>query len=109
MRGGEIFVPDIPSTRIMDLAKEIAPDCEPVHIGIRPGEKLHELLISEDEARHTKQIEDCYIIMPQFPFWTEDTYFDMTDGQLPEGFRYSSETARKLTVEEIKSLLKEVN
>ena len=109
MRGGEIFVPIIPSTSIMDLVNAIAPGCEPVNIGIRPGEKLHELLISEDEARHAKQIEDCYIIMPEFPFWTEDSYFDMTEGALPENFRYSSETARKLTIDEIKGLIKEVN
>ncbi len=106
-RGGEIFVPIIPSTNIMDLAKVIAPGCEISVIGIRPGEKLHELLISEDEARHTKQIEDCYIIMPEFSFWTEDSYLDMTDGKLSDGFRYSSETARKLTLEEIKTLIKE--
>ncbi len=104
-RGGEIFVPIIPSTRIIDLADVIAPNSQLNFIGIRPGEKLHELLVSEDEARHSKHIQDCYIIIPEFPFWSEDTYFDTTDGQLPENFRYSSETARKLTVEEIRAII----
>ena len=53
MHGGEVFVPKIPSMNIMDLAKAVAPDCEVEHVGIRPGEKLHEVLVSEDEARHT--------------------------------------------------------
>ena len=64
MHGGEIFVPKIPSMRMLDLAETIAPGCEIETIGIRPGEKLHEVLVSEDEARNTVEVTGCYIIQP---------------------------------------------
>ncbi len=64
MHGGEIFVPKIPSMRLVDLAETIAPGCEIDTIGIRPGEKLHEVLVSEDEARNTLEVEDRYVIQP---------------------------------------------
>ncbi|HMA04820.1 MAG TPA: UDP-N-acetylglucosamine 4,6-dehydratase (inverting), partial [Methanomicrobiales archaeon] len=69
MEGGEIFVPKIPSMRLMDLADAIAPHAEKNFSGIRPGEKLHEVLITEDEARHTREYEDHFVVEPEFPFW----------------------------------------
>lgn len=90
MQGGEIFVPKIPSMNIMDLAQAIAPDCQIKYIGIRPGEKLHEALISEDEARHTVELEKMYVIQPLHPWWQ---MVDWPQAQaLPEGFCYTSDT-----------------
>lgn len=90
MKGGEIFVPKIPSMRITDLAKVIAPDCKVEIIGIRPGEKLHEVLLTEDEARHSKDMGDCFIIEPELRFWQKNN--GHKGKSLPEGFRYSSES-----------------
>lgn len=90
MRGGEIFVPKIPSMRITDLAKIVAPDCEVEIIGIRPGEKLHEVLLTEDEARHSKDMGDYFIIEPELRFWQKNNGHE--GKSLPEGFRYSSES-----------------
>jgi UDP-N-acetylglucosamine 4,6-dehydratase len=89
MHGGEIFVPKIPSMNIMDLAKVVAGDCAIREIGIRSGEKLHEVLISEDEARHTVELEDVYIIRPAHPWWKTENW---AGASLPEGFRYASDT-----------------
>lgn len=89
MYGGEVFVPKIPSMSIVDLAKALAPDCEIEEIGIRPGEKVHEVLISEDEARHALEFEDYFIIQPAHPWWGRDTW---VGGRAPkEGFVYSSD------------------
>lgn len=71
MLGGEIFVPKIPSMKVMDLAKAIAPDCDIEIVGIRPGEKLHEAMIMEDDARHTVEFDDHYVIQPEFPWWSK--------------------------------------
>jgi len=89
MKGGEIFVPKIPSMRITDLADVAAPGTKIEQIGIRPGEKLHEVMITEDESRHTKEFDSHYIVEPEFAFWTKTHYQD--GKHLPEGFRYSSE------------------
>lgn len=67
MQGGEIFVPKIPSMKIMDLAEAIAPDSQFEVVGIRPGEKIHESLISEDEARNTYELDTCYVISNKYP------------------------------------------
>src|ERR1700724_280202 len=69
MHGGEIFVPKIPSMRLVDLAQTIAPGCLVEYVGIRPGEKLHEVLVSEDEARNTVELDEMYIIQPSHPWW----------------------------------------
>jgi len=90
MRGGEIFVPKIPSMRLVDMATTVAPDCEVEYIGIRPGEKLHEVLVSEDEARQTLDAEDMYVIQPSHPWWCNDNWVGAK--ALPEGFRYTSDT-----------------
>jgi UDP-N-acetylglucosamine 4,6-dehydratase len=89
MEGGEIFVPKIPSMRVMDLAEVLAPGCRIEYIGIRPGEKLHEVLLSEDEARHAVSLGDRYVILPLHPWWDTGHWAD--GKRLPEGFRYSSD------------------
>jgi UDP-N-acetylglucosamine 4,6-dehydratase len=90
MRGGEIFIPKIPSMRIMDLVETVAPGCRVDFIGVRPGEKLHEILISEDESRQALEFDDMFVLEPVFPSWPTVA----RDGgkRPPTGFRYSSET-----------------
>jgi UDP-N-acetylglucosamine 4,6-dehydratase/5-epimerase len=90
MQGGEIFIPKIPSMSLMDLAKTIAPDAKIQNIGIRPGEKLHEILITEDEARHSKEYDTSFIIEPEFAFWHKKEF--PVGKPLPEDFRYTSDT-----------------
>jgi UDP-N-acetylglucosamine 4,6-dehydratase len=90
MHGGEVFVPKIPSMSITDLAAALAPGCEVAEIGIRPGEKVHEVLISEDEARHAIEFDDRFIIQPAHPWWGRDNWGDGKG--LPEGFVYASHT-----------------
>ncbi|MGC1653393.1 MAG: UDP-N-acetylglucosamine 4,6-dehydratase (inverting), partial [Candidatus Sulfotelmatobacter sp.] len=82
MHGGEIFVPKIPSMRMADLAETIAPGCEIEVIGIRPGEKLHEVLVSEDEARNTVEVEGMYVIRPSHPWWSGENW--VSGRALPE-------------------------
>jgi len=89
MHGGEIFVPKIPSMKITDLAETIAPGCAIECVGIRPGEKLHEVLVSEDEARNTLEAEDMYIIQPAHSWWRRENWGNARP--LPEGFRYTSD------------------
>ena len=89
MIGGELFVPKLPSMNIMDLAKVIAPECRTKIIGIRPGEKLHELMITKDDARHTLEFKDHYIIQPDFRFW-QRRYKHSKGKPVQEGFEYSS-------------------
>ena len=90
MEGGEIFVPKIPSMRMMDLAESLAPGCEIETVGIRLGEKLHEVLVSEDEARNTLEVGDMYVIQPAHPWWRTDNWGKGIP--LPDGFRYASDT-----------------
>jgi len=93
MRGGEVFVPKIPSVRITDLARVAAPDCQQEVIGIRPGEKLHETMIPEDEARLTLEFEDHYVIQPSHSFWNAKDYGAVNGGRLcDDGFSYASDT-----------------
>jgi UDP-N-acetylglucosamine 4,6-dehydratase len=104
MHGGEIFVPKIPSMRLVDLAETIAPGCEVECIGIRPGEKLHEVLVSEDEARNTLEVEDRYIIQPSHPWWRRENW--VNGRSLPEGFRYASDNNEHwLTNRELQELV----
>ncbi len=90
MQGGEVFVPKLPSTTLIDLVKAIAPDAEVEVIGIRPGEKLHEVLVSEDEARSALELEDMYVIQPSQGPWFVHSW-DKEGKPLEEGFRYSSD------------------
>jgi UDP-N-acetylglucosamine 4,6-dehydratase len=104
MHGGEIFVPKIPSMRLTDMAESIAPGCEVECIGIRPGEKLHEVLVSEDEARNTLEVDDMYIIQPAHSWWNTQNWKDAQ--LLPEGFRYGSDSNPQwLTSEELQALI----
>jgi len=104
MHGGEIFVPKIPSMRLLDLAESIAPGCQIDTIGIRPGEKLHEVLVSEDEARNTVETEDRYVIQPSHAWWRRENWGN--GSPLPEGFRYTSDTnGRWLTSHELHQLI----
>lgn len=91
MHGGEVFVPKIPSMSIMELAKAIAPEAKVNVVGIRPGEKLHEVLISEDEARTTIELEDMYVVQPAEALWFGRDWEDL--GRLiTEEYRYASNT-----------------
>jgi len=89
MQGGEVFVPKIPSMNMMDLARAVAPEAEVDIIGIRPGEKLHETLISEDEARTTVELPDMYVVQPASAMWFGHAWEEQGK-PLPDGFRYSS-------------------
>ena len=90
MHGGEIFVPKIPSMKLIDLANAMAPHIKKKIIGIRPGEKLHEIMISEDDARITLELEDRYIIEPTFNWWSREKYTDNGAKKVEEGFSYAS-------------------
>jgi UDP-N-acetylglucosamine 4,6-dehydratase len=92
MRGGEILVPKIPSTRVIDIARALDPDTPLKFVGIRPGEKLHEVMVTEDDSRQTLELADRYIIEPSFNFWTREPYVDQGALQVPDGFRYASDT-----------------
>jgi UDP-N-acetylglucosamine 4,6-dehydratase/5-epimerase len=89
MEGGEVFVPKIPSMNVIDLARAIAPRAEFNIIGIRPGEKLHEVLISEDEARNTVEREHMFVVKPPETLWARSLQYE--GEPLPDGFRYSSD------------------
>ncbi|CAN7181484.1 UDP-N-acetylglucosamine 4,6-dehydratase (inverting) [Rossellomorea sp. LjRoot5] len=104
MYGGEIFIPKIPSMKVTDLATAIAPECEIEVVGIRPGEKLHEAMITEDDARRTMEFDSYYVIQPEFPWWSDEN----TNGgkTLPEGFSYVSNVNEDwLTVEQLRELV----
>lgn len=107
MQGGEIFVPKIPSMKVTDLAKAIAPECEMKIIGIRPGEKLHEAMIMEDDARHTVEFDTYYVIQPELALWSSEK---VEGGQpLSNGFSYTSDNNKEwLTIEELKKLIEGV-
>ena len=92
LRGGEIFVPKIPSMNIMDMAKVVAPECRTEIIGIRPGEKLHEVMITLDDAWNTVEFDDHYVIQPTADWWNRVDYIAKTGGKpVKEGFVYSSD------------------
>jgi UDP-N-acetylglucosamine 4,6-dehydratase len=91
MVGGELFVPKLPSMNIMDLAKVIAPDCKTKIVGIRPGEKLHEVMITKDDARRTLEFDNHYIIQPDFQFWGK-RFTENGAKPVADDFEYNSET-----------------
>lgn len=105
MQGGEVFVPKIPSMKMTDLAKAIAPGAQIRYIGIRPGEKLHEVLISEDEARSTVELADMFVVQPQAALWFG---YDWSEKGTPlaEGFHYASDNNTEwLTVADIQAMV----
>ncbi|MFI5348066.1 MAG: UDP-N-acetylglucosamine 4,6-dehydratase (inverting) [Elusimicrobiota bacterium] len=107
MEGGEIFVPKIPSMNIMDLAKAVAPDCKTKIVGIRPGEKLHEVMVTEDDARDTLEFPDRYVILPATHGWAE-SIGKKANGvkRCPDGFRYSSDGNKEwLTVAQLRTMI----
>jgi UDP-N-acetylglucosamine 4,6-dehydratase len=105
MEGGEVFVPKIPSTKVTDLAHAIAPNAEIDIIGIRPGEKLHEVLISEDEARHTVELEKMFVVQPAEAIWFGYSWQERGK-LLTDGFRYSSDNNTEwLDIEGIKAFI----
>jgi len=105
MEGGEIFVPKIPSMKIVDVAEAIAPEAKRKIVGMRPGEKLHETLLTSDEARHTREFDKYFIIDSEFPLWCKN---DSKAGKsLPEGFRYASdENSQWLTKDDFRKMTK---
>lgn len=106
MKGGEIFIPKIPSMKLTDLADTIAPNTKRKVIGIRPGEKLHEVLLTSEEAIHTREFEDYFVIEPEHPFWDENLH--ITGKKCPDGFSYASNNNTKwLTKSDMEKLLKE--
>ena len=106
MVGGELFVPKIPSMNIMDIAEAVAPDCRTEIVGIRPGEKLHEVMIPKDDAHNTIEYDDKYIIKPDFAFF--GPRFHSHGGKpVPEGFEYNSEiNPWKLSIDEMKDVIR---
>ena len=106
-RGGEIFVPKIPSMRIVDLARALAPDLNFKIIGVRPGEKLHEVMISIDDARNTVELSDRYIIEPNHPFWTRKRKSHPDGVRVDEDFTYvSGNNSDWINSEDLKRLIK---
>lgn len=91
MDRGEIFVPKIPSMKVVDLAKCMAPDLPHRDVGIRPGEKLHEVMITEDDARSTVELPDRYVIRSSINFWTSDIDAFGKAPPVADGFRYASD------------------
>jgi UDP-N-acetylglucosamine 4,6-dehydratase len=107
MHGGEVFVPKIPSMNIMELVKTIAPQCDVNVIGIRPGEKLHEVLVSEDEAHHTVELDDMYVVQPAHPWWSANNLANSR--LLPDGFCFSSDNNSEwLTVKDLQALVEDL-
>lgn len=110
MWGGELFVPKIPSYNILDLARAVAPDAEYVNVGIRPGEKLHEEMITATDAINTIEFEDYYVILPSIPVWDVEKFKKESNGKEGEfckyGFSYNSgENEKFLSVDELKELM----
>ena len=108
MQGGEIFVPKLPSMKVTDIADVIAPEAEREIIGIRPGEKLHEILLTEEEASHSREFNDCFIIEPEHPFWKRNGLKLKGGKPLVEGFRYASDkNSWWLTKDDLRKLIEE--
>ena len=108
MRGGEIFVPKIPSMRMVDLARAMAPKLPHRIIGIRPGEKLHETMLTEGDARSTVEMQDRYVIEPALNWWDRTTFEGSLAKRVSEDFRYASDTNTEwLTAERLQQILKD--
>jgi UDP-N-acetylglucosamine 4,6-dehydratase len=106
MRGGEIFVPKIPSMRVIDLARALGPECEIRITGIRPGEKIHETLLTENEAARSRDVGDIFVIEPAFRWWGGVKGDDRSGSPLPGDFRYTSDSNdRWLSPEGLKDLI----
>jgi len=109
-KGGETYVSKIPSFKITDLAKAMLPDCKMREVGIREGEKIHEVMITKDDSRTTYEYENHYIIYPHFEWWDFDKYFTPGGKLIEEGFEYnSSNNTEWLSVEDLRRWLIELN
>ncbi|MCB1509490.1 MAG: UDP-N-acetylglucosamine 4,6-dehydratase (inverting) [Hyphomicrobiaceae bacterium] len=107
MRGGEIYVPKIPSMKVTELARALAPNLPIKIIGIRPGEKLHETMVSADDARNTVELADRYVIQPAFHGWDKDMQALPNSKPVPENFSYSSDNNTEwLGVEDFHEVMK---
>jgi len=108
MRGGEVFVPKIPSMKVVDVAKVVAPECKTQIIGIRPGEKLHEIMITPDDSYYTVEFPDHYVIQPAGPWWDTRQYVSSAGGKaVAEGFQYSSDRNKEwMTPAQLAELLR---
>ena len=105
MEGGEIFVPKIPSMKIIDLANAIAPDSKKKIIGIRPGEKIHEVLITQDEARHSKEFDNYFVIEPEHSF----RKITIEGKPLGDDFSYCSDRNKKwINIDNLKKIIKDI-
>ena len=108
MRGGEVFIPRIPSMNIMDLVEAVAPGCRVTLTGIRPGEKLHEVLISSDEARQTLEFPEMFVLQPVHAWWNTDHLPGGTP--LPDDFIYSSSTnPQRLTIDALRTMVAQLD
>jgi UDP-N-acetylglucosamine 4,6-dehydratase len=109
MRGGELFVPKIPSMLVTDVAKVVAPECRTEVIGIRPGEKLHEVMVTADDAWNAAELADHFVIQPAAPWWDSPAFLAQTGARkVAENFVYSSDVNdRWLKPEELRRLLEE--
>jgi UDP-N-acetylglucosamine 4,6-dehydratase (inverting) len=99
-KGGETYISKIPSFKIVDLARAISSDCELMDVGIREGEKLHEVMISKDDSRSTYEYENHYIIYPNFEWWNSENFFTEGGKKIDEGFEYNSGTNTEWLSEE---------
>ncbi|NTW98928.1 MAG: polysaccharide biosynthesis protein, partial [Geobacteraceae bacterium] len=109
MWGGEIFVPKIPSYKITDIADAVAPGCAKKIVGIRPGEKLHEEMITITDALSTVEFEKYFVIFPSIPLWDIDKFTATFNGNLcRDGFCYNSGTNNQwLSVEQLRDLIQQ--
>ncbi len=109
-KGAEIFVPKIPSMKITDLAKAIAPECSHKIIGIRPGEKIHETLIGEDEGRNSIEYKECYVIRQNLSDIKGIPGVDNGGSICPEGFYYTSDNnPQKISIEELRRVIEQIS
>jgi len=109
MWGGEIYVPKIPSYLISDLAEAVAPDCQLRSIGMRPGEKLHEEMITVSDAINTIELEDEYVILPSMRLWDVDEFIEVNNAvRCQENFEYNSnDNPERLSIDELRVLIRE--
>lgn len=109
-RGTETYVSKIPSFKVTDLAKAMCPEAELVEVGMRPGEKLHELMITKEDSRKAFDYGDHYVIYPQVDWWNKERHFTPGGKEIPLDFEYASNTNTEwLNIEKIKELLKEID
>jgi UDP-N-acetylglucosamine 4,6-dehydratase len=106
MCGGELFVPKIPAMNIMDLARAIAPECQTQIVGIRPGEKIHELMIPQDESKKTLEFESFFVVQPDFKFWSKRCSWE-GGSKVADDFEYNSGTNPwRLTIDDMRKIIK---